>query len=656
MYDNLIRQITILLCFLLLMQPAFSQLSSGGAPISFKPANTKVFSKQKLKAVKIPQLDLQKVHAEDEQRPWANRFAAPVKVNYDLNNSGQWTELDDGARVWRLRLRSEGALAMTLLYDDFYLPKGAQFFVYSPDKKQVLGAYTSQNNKESKKFLTGLIYGDEAILEYYEPIRAKGQGRLHIFRIDQAYKREALIDTDYEFQVHAGVASDSGFGTSFECHENVNCDQDPEVQEKKRSISRIMVVVEEGSGFCTGNLMNNTSVDGRPLVLSAFHCQDGFTPLFDFWKFDFNYESVDCGDPDSEPVPQSILGSTKLAGRQENDFILLQLSVRVPQSFNPYYLGWDRSEDRPDSMMYIHHPFGDIKKVTQIDKQADIFEFPIEWNNDVETPANHHFRVVFNTGFFQPGSSGAALINKAGRVVGQLHGGRSECDISTTGYFGRLAMAWEGGGTPDTRLKDWLDPLDTQTMTLDGTDNPGPGEVKLSGHIRNMAGKAVPGVIVTLSGPKSAFDTTDANGFYEFTSLQAGEMYGLNFSKEGFTVNGVNILDLILIQKHILAIGAITDLPALLASDVDRSGSVSTLDKIKIQKIILGIDDAFASVPSWQFLPLGEVANMPDDPLQEGLPKVYMVENFFEDRLDFDFTAIKSGDVNFSADPGVVTK
>lgn len=653
--NNLIRQILPILLMLIWSSSVLSQISAGGTPLSSKPSHSKIFSKQALKPTPIPELDLAALKKQDEENPWANRFAAPVIVNYGLNNSGVWQDLPDGSRVWRLSLRSKGAQALSILYDDFYMPKGGQLFVYSPDKQQILGAYTYENNSPNHKFLTGLIYGGEAVLEYYEPARAKGQGRLHIFRIDQAYKKEALRDNNYEFQTHAG-AIDTGFGTSFECHENINCNNSYEAQEKKRGIVRIMVVVEEGSGFCTGNLMNNTSVDGRPLVLSAFHCQDGFTPLFEFWKFDFNYESVDCSNPADEPIPQSLLGAELKAGRQENDFILVELFTRVPTRFNPYFFGWDRSDIEPDSSMYIHHPFGDIKKIGVINKKAEVFEFPIEWDNNVTTPADHHFRVVYNTGYFQPGSSGAALINKDGRYVGHLHGGRSGCEGNSTGFFGRLTMAWEGGGTPATRLKDWLDPLNTQTMTLDGTGNTGPGEVSLGGLVRSLDGQPMAGVIVRLVGPKSVIDTTDAEGRYEFPELIAGEQYGIRLEKEGRAMNGVNIFDMIIILKHILAIDPLTDLSAIIAADVDRSGSVSTIDRIKIQKVIMGLDPSFGSVPSWQFLPTILEPGMADDFVENGIPEAFFLEHLDDDNLNFNFTGIKSGDVNNSANPNENSK
>ncbi len=627
------------------------QISTGGDPVSFQTTYSKEFSDQKLKKTTIPALDLARVLKEDKENPGANRFAAPVEVDMGLKNSGQWTSLSNGDRVWRLHINAENALAVSILYDNFYIPPGARLFVYSPDKSQVLGAYTSINNRKTNRFMTGLIKGDEAIIEYFEPKRVKGLGQVHIFRIDQAYKKDVIKNSDYEFQVHAGAAvTNSGFGSSFDCHPNVACDTAAEVREKKNGICRIMVVVEEGTGFCTGNLMNNTSVDGKPFVLSAFHCQDGFTPLYDFWKFDFGYETLTCSGSPSEPTAKSILGANFLSGRQESDFILLELISPIPEDFDVFYLGWDRSGDEPDSMTYIHHPLGDIKKIGRINRPSEVFDFPIEWDNGVTTPSENHLRIVYNTGSFQPGSSGAALLDNRFRVVGQLHGGNSSCE-SSTGYFGRISQSWVGGGTPDTRLRDWLDPLNTNAMTLDGTKNTGRGASTLGGVFLTEAGEPIPGVTITLMGPKVEVATTDAEGRYEFGGLKPGERYGLMPSKDGNDINGVTVNDVIIIQKHVLATDIITNPFTLLASDVDRSGSVSTIDRIKIQKLIIGLEDEFTEAPSWQFIPKEFVFSDPTNPFLDEIDDTFYIEEFTESRTSFDFIGYKTGDANKSADP-----
>ena len=54
-----------------------------------------------------------------------------------------------------------------------YCLKGGKFFIYTTDRKHSIGAFTSVNNKGDGRnvqgFATGLLYGDEITLEYYQP-------------------------------------------------------------------------------------------------------------------------------------------------------------------------------------------------------------------------------------------------------------------------------------------------------------------------------------------------------------------------------------------------------------------------------------------------------------------------------------------------------
>jgi lysyl endopeptidase len=56
-----------------------------------------------------------------------------------------------------LKLHSPSAYSINLIYDEFYLPPGATFFIYNQDKTEVIGAFTDFNNKEHGKFSTSPI-------------------------------------------------------------------------------------------------------------------------------------------------------------------------------------------------------------------------------------------------------------------------------------------------------------------------------------------------------------------------------------------------------------------------------------------------------------------------------------------------------------------
>jgi lysyl endopeptidase len=639
-------------CFLLplLFGPAgalFSQPSAGGTPRSLNPEFAREYGERPLRAVQLKKVDLKTVLSEDKKGP-ATRFTVPLSVDLGLANAGHWTRLEDGALLWRLKVRSPGALALAFLYDEFYLPPGATLFMYSEDGAQILGAYTHHSNLPNGKFMTGLIEGESAVLEYHEPASAAGQGRIHLFRVDHAYRKDFPRTATPRFNSPSSP-SFFGFGAAQPCYHNINCPQGAKYQDQKRSVCRIIVVVQQGMGFCTGTLVNNTRQDGAPLLLSAFHCQDGFTPLYDFWRFDFNYEGVNCENPLVEPEPNSILGCRRLAGRRENDFLLLELSAAIPTGYGVYFSGWNRRETPPDSAVSIHHPLGDVKKLSLMRGKITVFNARIEWDNDVVTPPSHHFDVPYTFGTFELGSSGSALIDPEGRVVGQLHGGNASCPV-TSGYFGRLSMAWEGGGTPETRLKDWLDPLGAAPLAIDGM-NTAEGVGTLAGRIRMENGKSVAGARVELTGAAQAGMFTDADGHFQFDELSLGEVYTLNFIKNDDYPNGLSTLDLILIRKHILGLEKLGSPYQMIAADVNLSNSITTLDLILIQKVILGVDLAFPNAPSWRFIPADYEFPDPANPFQSMIPPVYPVANFGESRLDIDIVGVKLGDVNHSATP-----
>jgi hypothetical protein len=53
-----------------------------------------------------------------------------------------------------------------------------------------------------------------------------------------------------------------------------------------------------------------------------------------------------------------------------------------------------------------------------------------------------------------------------------LYGGEPvtpSCNQTDYSVYGRFDLAWEGGGTPETRLKDWLDPGNLNTMAINSS-------------------------------------------------------------------------------------------------------------------------------------------------------------------------------------------
>lgn len=611
---------------LLMAQPSF-----GGTPLGLSaPA----------KLLTAPQLSLKGVDTDallaEDARNQMNRFAAPLAVDIDVETHGNWTLIGD-QQIWQLRISVEAAKGLLVFYEDFDLPAGSQLFVYSPTTGQVLGAYTRESQSRSDHFMTGIIQGNEVVLEYHTPAD-NFKRPFHIWRIDAVYTSEGTEKDLLNF----------GFGASDPCHDNVACPTGNAWTLERNAAARIIVVVAEGSGYCTGTLLNNTAEDGRLLLLSAFHCMDGYTPLYDLWRFDFYFASPSCTNPATAPSFRSILGSSLLAGRRAVDFLLLDVYPETAQDMELHFAGWDRRTTPPITAALLHHPLGDIQKISISSTPSAIFTSPIVWNNEVTTPANHHFRVTYSDGLIEVGSSGAALFDQNHRVVAQLHGASAvnTCN-QTVGYFGRLAVAWDGTSA-NQRLKDWLDPLGTDTMGIDALAQ------MRSALVATDDGEPVAQVTVSFFVNDILIATTQTGTDGRIpvpANLPATGTLRLAFERADSYTNGVTTADLVRMQRHVLTTDTLAPFK-ILACDVNKSNSLTTLDMIRIRKLILTIDPDFGAdgTPSWQFFP----ADMPiTDPVRPW-PPASSRNNAFTFTLGPalrlpDFVAVKSGDANGSA-------
>lgn len=627
-----------------------AQISEGGLPPSLLPENAAVFAAvPQAPQLLLPSLDLKKTLLEDAQQPDQGRFAAPLPaVSVSPETDGQWTGLPNGDRVWRCALESPKALGLILLFDQFVLPPGGRFYAYDANQKQVLGAYTDRSCTPSGKFMIGVLPGEKAVLEYLEPAAVKGQAKIRLNRVDYVYDPSGNV---------AGHSPDD-FGESLGCNVNVNCTLGQNWQTEKKGIARILMIFSNGAGWCSGSLMANTSGSGEPNFLTAHHCQlIGQTPDFDMWRFDFDYEAPTCANPASEPARKSVLGCQRLSFRAETDFMLLKLNP-IPTNYGVYFNGWNRTAATntlvPNST-FIHHPSGDIKKISKDNDFAVIHPQTIDWGGPPfgVSPANTHWRVIPDEGVYQPGSSGSPLFDPNKRVVGQLHGGNfDQCTVFNI-YFGRFDLSWDQGASAGARLKEWLDPANTAAMTQNGYVQPAPATVSIGGQIQTHWGTPMPNVVVKLSGGATATTRTDASGNYTFSNLAAGQNYTVTPERDTNDVNGITTFDLSLVNKHVLGLDKLDSPWKILAADANGSNGVSTIDIVEGRKVLLGLNPAFPAVGSWRFFPASTTFANPDDPFSGGTPpEILQFSNLQQNVTNADFKGLKVGDVNNNAQAG----
>ncbi len=447
-----------------------AQISSGGEPESFSNS-TNLRRISTLPIVETPSFDKNRMVQEDlsgEQMIRPLRFAKGFKVDYDFMKTALVEKLANGDKLYRLAVKSKGATAVNVHFDKFVLPIGGKLHIYSKDKKHVIGAFTQRNNKDSEMLPTGFVLGEEIIIEYLEPVNATSETKLHIGRIG------------HDYQNIQGFFSVSGVNygwhnRSLPCEIDVNCSQGNDAQDIKRAVAGMTYIDDDSGNYyvCSGSLINNTLEDGTPYFLTASHCVNS-SPEAQSCIFYFNYERHVCNGLEGT-LAQCVAASELVANNDDTDFSLLELDMMPPENYNVHYAGWNRGAVAATSSKGIHHPKGDVKKIAIENNSATSYTEFAWYENQVQVsptyPANSHWRVEYDEGLTEGGSSGSSLFNQSNQIVGQLNGGLVNCAGNFAwSVYGKLANSWTGGGTPETRLKDWLDPNNSGVLSMSGKD------------------------------------------------------------------------------------------------------------------------------------------------------------------------------------------
>ncbi len=395
---------------LTLAQPAFGGRPFGlSAPKHGLPAPV---------LVTMPEVDMAARMAEDalhaqQGRPGPARFGTVHETAFDLRHHGSWHAGPNGMRIWQLALHCPGAVAVGVTFTEFRIPEGVRVFLYDP-QGPYRGGFTAASAPGIHSLGTLPLAGSTVVVEVQEPASAAGLTRLTIGEVVHAYRDP--------------FGGAKGFGDSGACNINVICPDGDPWRDQIRSVALIMA----GGGSCTGQLLNNCAEDGTPYFLTANHCVSGSTAN---WVFVFNWDSPTCTPTNNAPDNQTVAGSTLLVNDPGTDVALLELSAAPPDSFNVFYSGWDNSGAFPDSVVGIHHPRGDIKKIS-----CDL-DPPVQATFG-NPPAQCWQIQTWEHGTTEPGSSGSGIWDQNKRLVGQLFGGQADCSNSVNDYYGRFDLSW----------------------------------------------------------------------------------------------------------------------------------------------------------------------------------------------------------------------
>ncbi len=469
-------ELATLTCLLLASLTASAQVEHGGTPLTISRGNSlPPIEGTALPAPNLAELSVQDaINDQDKGTPY--RFGFNHAVDFDLGNSGTWGLLEDGTRVWRMEIECPGAISINFEFHEYHLPLGARVFVINGHGDHI-GAFTHENSVGG---VLGVqpMRGDRIIVEYQVP--AKGPiGRLRIGQVTHGYR---------DVFGYARALGESG-----SCNNNVVCPEGDPWDDQIRSVAMIVV---GGSGICTGTLLNNCAQNGTPYFLTARHCLPSPVTNVSTWVFRFNWQSSVCNQNLNGPTNQTVSGATHLVNNAGSDVALLQLSSAPPAGYGVYYSGWDRSGTAPTSSTCIHHPSGDIKKIS----------FDVNAATTATYGSATCWRIAaWEDGTTEPGSSGSGLWNQSKRIIGQLYGGEASCSNNVNDYFGKFSTSW-------TSLSTYLGSCGN---TLDGWD-PNAATLALDAQVTGITGASGN----NCSGSISPIVTVRNGGLTTLTSFQ----------------------------------------------------------------------------------------------------------------------------------------
>lgn len=449
--------------FLCFVSFAFSQMHGTDIPESWSLEGL-----EKPQTIRLESLDMESIMIEDAEndqfksKPWRYGIVQNLSVNSEKN--GKWTTLEEGADIWQIVLQGTDILNMSFIFNNLNLPEGSTLHAFNEEKTDLITIFDSQNYRQVDELGSWFVEGDKIWIELYLPPDTTEKATVAIDQVILGYRLGSI---------HAFLSPESGFNTSGACHYDVNCSVGEDFDHYKNEVKKAVALLNLGNGFlCSAVLMNNTNSDKTPYLLTSNHCLESSNPAL--WTVRFNWISPEpvCAEAlysGENSVNMTISGAELISSDMESDFALVKLNQNIPDSWDVAFAGWDVTDESPAYSVGIHHPKGDIMKICRDD--SGIEKYSLE---GIETwligGKSRGTGNGWEIGTTEQGSSGSPLFNEHGKIIGHLIGGKAACDGTESNgeydVYSRLAVSWNSGSVPKTRLQDWLDPSGTgQTAT-----------------------------------------------------------------------------------------------------------------------------------------------------------------------------------------------
>ena len=381
-------------------------------------------------------------------------YGSVLPANFSLP-AGNYTTTSLG-KVWTLKISIPNALNVGLTFTNFNLSPIAEMYIYNEALTVIKPGIKKEHFTVSDTISVMSIKGSAIIVYVIER---------NNFGAFQSNLVIGELVAGFEEIEDVGSVDESGslqpeffHQPPTNCIPHVMCF--PQHMISARAVARLAARRADGTiaGFCTGTLINSELNNGRPLMLTAFHCVDlnrngqidiqelAFLRTRVFFQFQF-WRTVCNGTVNNGGIQFN--GAELRASHRGSDMALLELINPPGIGDLVNYAGWNRQTTAPSNTQsyVIHHPRGEAMRHTQT---VSVGTYPLNSN---------YWQAYYSDGVVWRASSGSGLFNQNNQIVGQLKAGWSSCNSTAfSDRYGKIDRSWTGGGTNTSRLSNWLSP------------------------------------------------------------------------------------------------------------------------------------------------------------------------------------------------------
>ncbi|MBL8251015.1 MAG: hypothetical protein JNK31_05065 [Candidatus Competibacter sp.] len=383
------------------------------------------------------------------------RMADFLEPSQTVARSWRWTTLASGERVARARVSSPGAAALRvgvrinrapstgeLRFFSDQFGQGRAYRIEFKNLQQLLGGMRNAGEQAGENpdvYWSPTLEGERAVVE----IRLTPETDLKQVDLEIHSVSHLLLDPKQSGLLAPQAAASCNLDVN--CYPTLNQNGD----DISTSVARMVFTTSDGTGLCSGTLLADRTHSKVPFFLTARHCIATAAEAASL-ETGWFYESSACNSNQlASDVQFRSGGATLLQSLDQNDMTLLRLNEQPPAGV--IYAGWNWNAEG-ESYTAIHHPEGDLKKISfgaaQSGYRCDsgsrdqVICFP--------DAGGSYFRMLFDRGFTEQGSSGSGIFKDNAYLVGTLTAGSGVCNDSY-GIYGRFKVGYDSG------LNKWLE-------------------------------------------------------------------------------------------------------------------------------------------------------------------------------------------------------